>query len=104
MTPAPVIERTAVGDCDRPDGVPDISLVRNASMDVAAALHPGCLVILESTTYPGTTVEVLGPIFAERGLAPGRDIFLAFSPEREDPGNPDYQTTTIPKIVGSRKR
>ena len=60
--------------------------------------RPGQLIILESTTYPGTTVEVLGPIFADRGLIPGRDIFLAFSREREDHGNPDYHTTTIPKI------
>ena len=55
---------------------------------------------MSSTTYPGTTTEVLGPIFAEQGLVPGRDIFLAFSPEREDPGNPNYHTTTIPKVVG----
>ena len=61
---------------------------------------PVSCIILESTTYPGTTAEVLGPIFAERGLIPGRDIFLAFSPEREDPGNPDYHTTTIPKDRG----
>jgi UDP-N-acetyl-D-glucosamine dehydrogenase len=81
---------------------PDLSYVISTAEVIARNARPGQLIILESTTYPGTTVEVLGPIFAECGLAPGRDIFLAFSPEREDPGNPDYQTTTIPKIVGGQ--
>jgi UDP-N-acetyl-D-glucosamine dehydrogenase len=81
---------------------PDLSYVMSTAEVIARNARPGQLIILESTTYPGTTVEILGPIFAERGLAPGRDIFLAFSPEREDPGNPDYHTTTIPKIVGGQ--
>ena len=81
---------------------PDLSYVTSTAEVIARNARPGQLIILESTTYPGTTVEVLGPIFAEHGLAPGRDIFLAFSPEREDPGNPNYQTTTIPKVVGGQ--
>jgi UDP-N-acetyl-D-glucosamine dehydrogenase len=81
---------------------PDLSFVTSTADVIARNARSGQLIILESTTYPGTTVEVLGPIFAEGGLIPGRDIFLAFSPEREDPGNPDYHTTTIPKIVGGQ--
>jgi UDP-N-acetyl-D-glucosamine dehydrogenase len=81
---------------------PDLSYVTSTAEVIARNARPGQLIILESTTYPGTTVEVLGPIFADRGLTSGRDIFLAFSPEREDPGNPDYHTTTIPKIVGGQ--
>ena len=79
---------------------PDLSYVTSTAAVIARQARPGQLVILELTTYPGTTAEVLGPIFAEQGLVPGRDIFLAFSPEREDPGNPNYHTTTIPKVVG----
>jgi UDP-N-acetyl-D-glucosamine dehydrogenase len=81
---------------------PDLSHVTSTAQVIARHARPGQLVILESTTYPGTTVEVLGPIFSEHGLNLGRDIFLAFSPEREDPGNPNYHTTTIPKIVGGQ--
>jgi UDP-N-acetyl-D-glucosamine dehydrogenase len=81
---------------------PDLSYVTATAKVIARHARPGQLIILESTTYPGTTVEILGPIFAECGLTPGQDIFLAFSPEREDPGNPDYHTTTIPKIVGGQ--
>jgi UDP-N-acetyl-D-glucosamine dehydrogenase len=81
---------------------PDLSYVTSTAQVIARHARPGQLIILESTTYPGTTVEILGPIFAERGLTPGQDIFLAFSPEREDPGNPEYHTTTIPKIVGGQ--
>jgi UDP-N-acetyl-D-glucosamine dehydrogenase len=80
------------------DGVPDISLVRNASMDVAAALHPGCLVILESTTYPGTTEEVMRPALETSGLEAGRDFFLGYSPERIDPGR-SHNFRAVPKIV-----
>lgn len=79
---------------------PDLSFVVATATSIAENARPGQLIILESTTYPGTTVEVVAPIFAEKGLQPGRDIFLAFSPEREDPGNPKYETSTIPKIVG----
>ena len=58
------------------------------------------LIVLESTTYPGTTDELLVPMFEERGFTVGKDIFLAFSPERVDPGNPQYSTKNIPKVVG----
>jgi UDP-N-acetyl-D-glucosamine dehydrogenase len=81
---------------------PDLSYVVSTAQLIAKNARPGQLVILESTTYPGTTVEVLGPIFSKCGLTPGQDVFLAFSPEREDPGNPEYRTDTIPKIVGGQ--
>src|SRR5437762_956335 len=67
---------------------------------VAAALRSGQLVILESTTYPGTTDEVALPMLEARGLTADREFFLAFSPERVDPGNQTYTTRNIPKIVG----
>ena len=79
---------------------PDLSYVVQALEGVAAALKPGQLVILESTTYPGTTDEVALPMLTEGGLKADRDFFLAFSPERVDPGNPTYLTRNIPKIVG----
>ena len=79
---------------------PDLSYVIATTTCIAKGARPGQLIVLESTTYPGTTGEVLAPIFAEEGLHSGRDIFLAFSPEREDPGNPNYETSTIPKVVG----
>lgn len=79
---------------------PDLSYVENTARAVAATLRPGQLVVLESTTYPGTTRDVVLPILEERGLRAGRDFFLAFSPEREDPGNPNFSTSTIPKVVG----
>ena len=63
-------------------------------------LRPGQLIVLESTTYPGTTRDVVYPILAGGGLRLGTDFFLAFSPEREDPGNPDFTTRTIPKVCG----
>jgi UDP-N-acetyl-D-glucosamine dehydrogenase len=79
---------------------PDLSFVVSATRRAAATLRRGQLVVLESTTYPGTTREVVLPILEESGLRAGRDFFLAFSPEREDPGNTTYSTTTIPKVVG----
>jgi UDP-N-acetyl-D-glucosamine dehydrogenase len=79
---------------------PDLSYVINSGKAIAQALRPGQLVVLESTTYPGTTREVLLPVLAAGGLRPGSDFFLAFSPEREDPGNPQFSAPTIPKIVG----
>ena len=79
---------------------PDLSYVESSARAIAAALRPGQLVALESTTYPGTTRDVLLPILAEKGLKPGEDFFLAYSPEREDPGNPDYTAAGIPKVVG----
>jgi len=78
---------------------PDLRYVENTTQDIALALRPGQLVSLESTTYPGTTAEVLLPILSER-LTVGQDFFLFFSPEREDPGNPTFHVQNIPKAVG----
>ncbi len=107
---------TATDDFDRldePDAVlvcvptpltearePDLSFVENSARAVAARLRRGQLVVLESTTYPGTTREVLLPTLQGGGLKAGRDFFVAYSPEREDPGNRNYSTSTIPKVVG----
>jgi len=79
---------------------PDLSIVTTAVKGIAERLKKGQLVVLESTTYPGTTREELLPRFEARGLACGKDFFLAFSPEREDPGNRSFNTQTIPKVVG----
>ena len=79
---------------------PDMSYVVSACEAVARYLHPGMLVVLESTTYPGTTEEVLLPMLENSGLKAGQDFFLCFSPERVDPGNPRFQTGNIPKVVG----
>ncbi|MFO0889442.1 MAG: nucleotide sugar dehydrogenase [Isosphaeraceae bacterium] len=79
---------------------PDLTYVVNSARSIAARLRPGQLVVLESTTYPGTTRDVVLPILAAGGLRPGEDFFLAFSPEREDPGNPKFSAPTIPKVVG----
>lgn len=79
---------------------PDVSYILAAAEEIKKHLHRGQLVILESTTYPGTTDEVLLPMFAETGLKLDEDFLLAFSPERVDPGNPQFQTHNIPKVVG----
>jgi UDP-N-acetyl-D-glucosamine dehydrogenase len=79
---------------------PDLSYVVKAVEAVAEALKPGQLIILESTTYPGTTDEVVQPMLESKGLKGDTDFFLAFSPERVDPGNPTFNTRNIPKIVG----
>lgn len=79
---------------------PDLSFVISSARAVAARLRRGQLVVLESTTYPGTTRDVVQPILEAGGLKAGVDFFLAFSPEREDPGNPNFATATIPKVVG----
>ena len=79
---------------------PDMSFVVAASDEIAKHLHPGLLVMLESTTYPGTTDELVLPKLEEGGLQVGRDFFLCFSPERVDPGNAKFQTRNIPKVVG----
>ena len=79
---------------------PDVSYIVSASREVARYLHRGMLVILESTTYPGTTEELILPMLEETGMKVGRDFFLAFSPERVDPGNPHFSTRNIPKVVG----
>jgi len=78
---------------------PDLSYIESTAHSIAANLRPGQLVVLESTTYPGTTREVVKPILEATGLRSGRDFFLAYSPEREDPGNMDFETSRIPKIV-----
>jgi UDP-N-acetyl-D-glucosamine dehydrogenase len=79
---------------------PDMTFVERASDDIARTLRPGQIIVLESSTYPGTTRQVMLPRFQDRGLTLGRDFFLAFSPEREDPGRKDHNTRTIPKLVG----
>ena len=79
---------------------PDLTYIVNSVKAIAATLRKGQLVILESTTYPRTTRDVVLPILAATGLKAGEDFFLAFSPEREDPGNLNFSTTTIPKVVG----
>ena len=79
---------------------PDLSFVRSTAREICKYMERGQLVVLESTTYPGTTEEVLRPILEESGLDAGSGFLLAFSPEREDPGNRSFHTTTIPKLVG----
>ncbi|HEY0372258.1 MAG TPA: nucleotide sugar dehydrogenase, partial [Thermoanaerobaculia bacterium] len=79
---------------------PDLSYVRQTAETIAKRLRKGQLVVLESTTYPGTTREELLSRFNERGMTCGTDFFLAFSPEREDPGNERFNTKNIPKVVG----
>ena len=79
---------------------PDLSYVRNTAETIAGQLREGQLVVLESTTYPGTTREIVLPALQAAGLQVGREFFLAYSPEREDPGNPDFSAQGIPKVVG----
>jgi UDP-N-acetyl-D-glucosamine dehydrogenase len=79
---------------------PDMSYIVSAVEGIAKHLHPGMLIVLESTTYPGTTDEVVQPMLEATGLKAGVDFFLAFSPERVDPGNPTFQTHNVPKVVG----
>lgn len=79
---------------------PDMAYVLSAADAIARQAHPGLCVVLESTTYPGTTRELLQPRLEAQGLIVGRDIFVAFSPERVDPGNPVYHTKNTPKVVG----
>ncbi len=79
---------------------PDLTYVVHSVQAVAQTLRPGQLIVLESTTYPRTTRDVVLPLLSQRGLQVGVDFFLAYSPEREDPGNPRYSTTSIPKVVG----
>jgi UDP-N-acetyl-D-glucosamine dehydrogenase len=80
---------------------PNLSFVENSTRAIATALRPGQLIVLESTTWPGTTREVMQPLLEATGLDVGTDFFLAFSPEREDPGNGEYATANIPKVVGA---
>ena len=85
----------------RKTGDPDLSFIISATEELAPYVHPGMVVVLESTTYPGTTRELMLPRLTEQsGLVPGEDIFLAFSPERVDPGRTDWTTINTPKVVG----
>jgi UDP-N-acetyl-D-glucosamine dehydrogenase len=79
---------------------PDLTYVESTARSVAEALRPGQLIVLESTTYPGTTRDVVLPILEKSGLRVGQDFFLAYSPEREDPGNISFTASSIPKVVG----
>jgi UDP-N-acetyl-D-glucosamine dehydrogenase len=83
---------------------PDLSYVASTARHIAAALRREQLIVLESTTYPGTTRDVVLPILEESGLNVGQDFFLAYSPEREDPGNPQFTARSIPKVVGGIDR
>jgi UDP-N-acetyl-D-glucosamine dehydrogenase len=78
---------------------PDLSFVEDTAKMLAKVLRPGQLIVLESTTYPGTTRDLVKPILETSGLKSGSDFFLAYSPEREDPGNPDFETSRIPKVI-----
>jgi len=80
---------------------PDLSFVEATCHTLKKHMRAGQLIVLESTTYPGTTQDVMRPILEESGLKAGKDFALAYSPEREDPGNIDYETSTIPKLVGA---
>ena len=80
---------------------PDLKFVEATAEAIARQLRPGQLVVLESTTYPGTTDEIVRPILERTGLKAGRDFWLGYSPEREDPGNLDFSTSRIPKVVGA---
>ncbi len=79
---------------------PDLSYIESTVNQIAQTLRPNQLIVLESTTYPGTTRDVVLPILEKSGLKAGKDFYLAFSPEREDPGNPVYSAAKIPKVVG----
>ena len=83
---------------------PDLTYVENTAVDIKRSLRPGQLISLESTTYPGTTDDLLLPMLEQTGLKAGRDFFLVFSPEREDPGRTDFTTKNTPKIVGGVTR
>jgi len=102
---------SALRDCDavsicvptplRKTGDPDMSFILSATEELAKYIHPGMIIVLESTTYPGTTREVLLPkLGKDKGLAVGKDFFLAFSPERVDPGREDWTTLNTPKVIG----
>jgi UDP-N-acetyl-D-glucosamine dehydrogenase len=85
----------------RKTGDPDMTFILNATEELAKYIHPGMIIVLESTTYPGTTREVLLPkLGKEKGLVVGQDFFLAFSPERVDPGREDWTTLNTPKVIG----
>ncbi len=83
-----------------PQREPDLSYLESTARQLAPHLRPGQIVVMESTTWPGTTEEVVRPLLERGGLRAGQDFFLAYSPEREDPGNRSFDTATIPKVVG----
>jgi UDP-N-acetyl-D-glucosamine dehydrogenase len=103
-------DASRMGECDvliscvptplGPHLEPDLSFIEKTTDDIAKTLRAGQLIILESSTYPGTTREIMLPRLEARGLKCGKDFFLAYSPEREDPGRKDHNTQTIPKLVG----
>ena len=102
---AALLEADAVSICVptplRKTGDPDLSYILSATNELAKYMHPGMVVVLESTTYPGTTREIMLPKLAdEKGLKVGEDVFLAFSPERVDPGRQDWTTINTPKVIG----
>jgi UDP-N-acetyl-D-glucosamine dehydrogenase len=84
----------------RKTGDPDLSFIIDATEDLSKYVHPGMVVVLESTTYPGTTRELILPKLEQHGMKVGQDFFLAFSPERVDPGRTDWTTINTPKVVG----
>jgi UDP-N-acetyl-D-glucosamine dehydrogenase len=84
----------------RKTGDPDLSFIVNVTEEIAKYLHPGMVIVLESTSYPGTTREIMLPKCEAHGLKVGRDLFLAFSPERVDPGRTDWTTVNTPKVIG----
>src|SRR5699024_9108258 len=86
------------------EGRPNLSAVESSGRNLARNLRPGMLVVLESTTYPGPTEELLLPLLEQSGLRAGADFHLAFSPERIDPGNPTYGIRNTPKVVGGITR
>src|SRR5260370_38224483 len=79
---------------------PDMSYIVSSCQEIAKHFHPGTLLILESTTYPGTTNELMLPMFEQPVLKVGEDFFMCFSPERVDPGNANFHTRNIPKVLG----
>ena len=83
------------------DNQPDLGSVLGTAEEIASYIRPGQLIVLESSTYPGTTDEELVSVLSKSGLEADCDYYLAYSPEREDPGNPDFTTATIPKVVGA---
>jgi UDP-N-acetyl-D-glucosamine dehydrogenase len=83
-----------------PQRAPDMDFIEKTAREIAQRLRREQLIVLESTTYPGTTNEIVRPILEQTGLRSSRDFLLAYSPEREDPGNVDFETRTIPKVVG----
>ena len=102
---AALLDADAVSICVptplRKTGDPDLSYILSATNELAKYMHPGMVVVLESTTYPGTTREIMLPKLAdEKGLKVGEDVFLAFSPERVDPGRQDWTTINTPKVIG----